>query len=95
MHSRPIKRLQRRPARESEHETFVLETARRCRHHTPEMHETSCAPQFLQQIQILKNRERLKAADLLVCFTPHEKRRIAITQSEAAQSRIQSRHKTR
>lgn len=95
MHSRPVKRLQGRPARENEREAFALEAARRCCHYACEMHETPRAPQFSQQIQILKNRKRLKAADLLVGFAPHEKRRIAVTQSKAAQSRIQARHKTR
>ncbi len=79
MNSRPVKRLQRRPARECEREAFVLEAARRCRDHACEMHETPRAPQFSQQVQILENRERLKAADSLVCFAPHEKRRISIT----------------
>src|SRR6266851_417269 len=50
--------------------------------------------QAFHQIEILKDRKRLEAPDLFIRFTPHEDRRVTVTESKPAQLRVQPSHKS-
>ncbi len=50
--------------------------------------------QAFHQIEILKDRKRLEAPDPFIRFTPHEDRRVTVTESKPAQLRVQPSHKS-